>query len=207
MHLKKVPKFSKLKSLNTPIKIQNYLDTFPINWEKKGETYMSPVRVLRHKKMHCFEGALVAALALWTNGQPPLLMDLKTSDGEDHVVTLYQINGYLGAISKTNHATLRFRDPIYKTPRELALSYFHEYFDDNTGKKVLVSFSKPFNLKKFGTKWITDENNLQYLVDALDKSPHIKIVPQKNKKFIRLADKMERQAGILKEWSKKHPRT
>lgn len=168
---------------------------------------MSPVRVLQARKMHCFEGALVAALALWLNGQPPLLMDIKTSDGEDHVVTLYKINGYWGAISKTNHATLRFRDPVYKTLRELALSYFHEYFDDRTGKKVLVSFSKPFNLKKFGAKWITAKEDLHYIVSAIDKSPHHKIVPSKNKKYIRRADTMERKAGILKEWHKSDTRT
>lgn len=199
--------FNPLKKLTTAIRIQNYLDSFPVNWEKTGETYMSPLRSLKAKKIHCFEGALLAALALQLNGKPPLLMDLKTSDGEDHVVTLYKINGYWGAISKTNHATLRFRDPVYKTLRELALSYFHEYFDDNTGKKVLVSFSKPFNLKKFGSSWVTAEKDLHYLVTALDKSPHVTILPAKNKKFIRLADKMERRAGRLKEWAKNHPRT
>ena len=196
-----------LKKLNSPIKIQNFLDSMPINWEKKGETYMSIRRVLKARKMHCFEGALVAAAALWIQGQEPLLMDLRAKDDYDHVVTLYKQNGYWGAISKTNHATLRWRDPIYKTPRELALSYFHEYFLNNNGKKCLQSFSKPFNLKRCGTQWVTSDDDLHFLVSALDKSPHIKIIPKKNTRFIRPADKMERAAGRLVEWKKSHPRT
>lgn len=196
-----------LKKLNSPIKIQNFLDTMPINWEKRGETNMSARRVLRAGKMHCFEGALLAAAALWIHGEEPLLMDLKAKDDYDHVVTLYKRNGYWGAISKTNHATLRWRDPVYKTLRELALSYFHEYFLDDTGKKCLQSFSRPFNLKRLGASWITAEEDLHYIVKMLDRSPHTKIVPQKNKGYIRLADKMERRAGRIIEWSKKHPKT
>ncbi len=185
------------------------MDTFPRNYEKRGETYMSPQRTLRAKKMHCFEGALVAALALWIQGEAPLLLDLR-ADGydEDHVVALYRKNGYWGAISKTSYASLRFRDPIYKTLRELALSYFHEYFDNRDGTKSLRAYSaKPFNLKKFGTKWINAEEDLHYLVDALDNAPHKIIIPKKNRRFIRPADKMERRAGRLLEWTKKDSRT
>lgn len=197
-----------LKKLSTPVKIQDYLDSLPINWEKNGETYMSPHRVLREKKMHCLEGAFLAAVALWLKGEKPLVMDLKTDGSDDdHVVTLYRRNGYWGAISKTNHATLRFRDPVYKTLRELALSYFHEYFDNRTGKKVLASYSKPINLKRFGTKWITTDENLYYIMEAIDNAPHLKIYPKKNTKFIRRADKMEKKAGALIEWKKSHPRT
>ncbi|TAN32717.1 hypothetical protein EPN28_04345 [Patescibacteria group bacterium] len=196
-----------LKRLNTPIKIQNFLDTFPINWEKKGETYMSPGRSLGARKIHCFEGALLAAAALWINGEQPLLLDLKAKGDFDHVVALYKRNGYWGAISKTNHATLRWRDPVYKTLRELAVSYFHEYFDNKFYKKRLVSFSRPFNLKKYGAKWMAAEEDLHELVDALDHCPHEKICPPKNAKYIRRADKMERRAGRLIEWKKSHPRT
>jgi hypothetical protein len=197
-----------LKKLSTPVKIQDFLDSLPINWEKNGETYMSIRRVLREKKMHCLEGAFLAAVALWLQGEKPLLMDLKTDGSDDdHVVALYKRNGYWGAISKTNHATLRFRDPVYKTLRELILSYFHEYFDNQTGKKVLLSYSKPINLKRFGTKWITTEENLFYMMEAIDDSPHLRVYPRKNAKFIRRADKMEQKAGALIEWKKAHPRT
>jgi hypothetical protein len=195
------------KKLNTPIKIQDFLDSLPINFEKKGETNMSPRRVLQERKAHCMEGALLAAAILWFHGEDPLLMDLQAMPYDaDHVVAIYKINGLWGAISKTNHATVRFRDPIYKTPRELAASYFHEYFLDSdrktvkAGQKVLHSYSKPFNLKKFGHDWITSEDDLWDLAVELDESPHYSLYPAKNKKYIRKADAMERNAGKLIEW-------
>ncbi len=197
-----------LASLATPIKIQNFLDSVPINWEKKGETCMSVERSLQAQKMHCFEGALVAAAALMMHGDAPLLLDLKTSVGDDHVVALYRRNGYWGAISKTNHATLRFRDPIYKTLRELTLSYFHEYFDNDTGKKILYKYSaKPFDLRAYGTEWLTSEKDLFHIADAVDRAPHSSLVPKKNVRLIRKADKMELKAGKMVEWKKKDRRT
>lgn len=189
------------RKLTTPIKIQDYLDAIPLNWEKQGDTCMSPRRVLRERKMHCFEGALLAATALWLHGEPPLLLDLRAKGDDDHVVTLYKRHGYWGAISKTNHASVRFRDPIYKTLRELALSYFHEYFSDQTGKKVLREYSaKPFSLKTYGTGWVTAQEDLFVLAEAIDQAPHRTIIPKRNRKLIRLADRMERRAGRLIEW-------
>ena len=192
-----------LKKLDTPIKIQNYLDELPINFEKKGETYMSPRRVLREGKAHCFEGALLAATALWLQGEKPLLLDLTSfPHDDDHVVALYKINGYWGAISKTNHSSLRFRDPIYKTIRELALSYFHEYFMNDTGKKVLDTYSLPFDLSRYGDMWVTSEDELYDLMHALDGFKHFDIVPKENRRYIRNADSMERKAGEITEWKK-----
>lgn len=199
---------SVLKRLNAPHKIQDFLDTLPINFEKGGDTCMSPRRVLREKKAHCIEGALLAATALWMHGQRPLLLDFKTTpEDEDHVVALYKQGDFWGAISKTNHAMLRFRDPIYRSIRELALSYFHEYFMLETGQKTLKSFSRPFSLKRFGTKWLTSEKNLWYIAEALDRSPHSLAVPKKNRAHIRRISKIEREAFRLTEWTKKNPST
>lgn len=184
------------------MKIQDFLDRFPINWETDGETCMSPRRVLRERKMHCMEGALLAAAALWIAGEKPFLLDLKTRGDDDHVVALYKKNSRWGAISKTNHATLRWRDPIYATVRELAVSYFHEYFVNDTGKKTLQFFSQPFSLRPYGTAWLTDEEELFFIAEALDDSPHLRIFPKKNTRFIRRADRMERQAGCLIEWKR-----
>ena len=196
------------KKLSTPIKIQDFLDRMPMNHEKNGETYLSPRQSLKLRKMHCLEGALVAVTALWLRGEKPLLFDLKTSEGDDHVVALYRKNGYWGAISKTNHAVLRFRDPVYKTFHELALSYFHEYFENNDGLKILTSYSaKPFDLRRLGAGWITTEKNLESIASAIDRAPHKRIYPLKNKKFIRPADQMERRAGRIIEWKKSNPRT
>ncbi len=200
--------FSTLKKLNTPEKIQDFLDTLPINFEKGGDTCLSPRRVLREKKAHCIEGALLAATALWVAGGEPLLLDFQTTpEDEDHVVALYKKNGYWGALSKTNHAVLRFRDPIYRTIRELALSYFHEYFMLETGKKTLKSYSRPFSLKRFGTKWMTSEKNLWYIAETLDRSPHFPAVPKKNRAHIRPISKVEKKAFRTTEWTKKNPRT
>lgn len=190
-----------LRKINTPIKIQNFLDTLPRNLEKDGETCMCPRRVLQEKKAHCIEGAMLAAAALWLHGHKPLLLDLRASLGdEDHVVALYKINGYWGAISKTNHASLRFRDPIYKTVRELALSYFHEYFINENGKKSLRAYSNPFDLRKFGKGWLIDDDEVFDMVVALDDGIHHDLIPKDNMRHIRKADAMERKAGLLVEW-------
>lgn len=161
---------------------------------------MSPKRVLEKGTAHCFEGALLAAAALEYQGQKPLLLDLKTSKKDiDHVVALFKRGKYWGAISKTNHGVLRYREPIYKNIRELAMSYFHEYFLPN-GQKTLVSYSKPFNLNKLGRDWITSHKDLFDVVDALDNSPHISVVPKGHK--LRLADPVEVKAGEITEWQK-----
>lgn len=197
-----------LRKLNTPIKIQDFLDALPINHEKKGETVLSPRMVLKKKKAHCFEGAMLAATALWLQGKKPLLMDLHAlPEDDDHVVALYKMNGYWGAISKTNHSALRFRDPIYRTLRELALSYFSEYFMCKTGKKTLREYSVPFDLSKWGHDWITSEENLFDIAYAIQDIRHFKLVPKKNKRYVRNAGKMEIRTGDRVEWSKSNPRT
>lgn len=197
-----------LRKLSTPGKIQDFLDRLPINHVKKGATCFSPRQVLREKKAHCIEGALLAAVALWLHGEPPLLLDLKAArDDYDHVVALYKKNGYWGAISKTNHPVLCFRDPLYRTVRELALSYFHEYLLVETGRKTLRTYSRSFSLKRFGTDWITTEDGAWDIACALDDSSHFALVPKKNAKFLRIASPLECKAGALSEWSKKDRRT
>ena len=202
--------YKKLACLTTPIKIQDFLDTFAFNWEKRGDTHMSPRRVLREKKSHCIEGALLAAAALWLHGEPPLIMNVSARMGKgdvDHVVALYKRGGYYGAIGKTNHAVLRFRDPIYRTPRELALTYFHEWFMNETREKTLECYSKPLDLRHFGTGWVTSEKELWEIADALSVLPHYNLVPKGNWRYIRRADPMELKAGRLIEWKKSDPRT
>jgi len=163
---------------------------------------MSPRMVLRKKTAHCFEGALLAATALMYHGHSPLLLDLQTiSDDEDHVVALFQNNGYWGAISKTNHTMLRWRDPVYKTTRELAMSYFHEYVMWDDGRKSLLAYSKPFDLRQFAPeRWVTTEENLFWLAEKLDNSRHFPIVPKKNARLLRRASKIELKAMHIVEW-------
>jgi len=202
--------YAKLARLTTPIKIQDFLDALPMNLEKKGDTHMSPRRVLSQKKAHCIEGALLAALALWIQGEPPLIMNVSARLGrgdDDHVVALYKRGGRYGAISKTNHATIRFRDPVYRTPRELALSYFHEWFLNTKGEKTLECYSKSLDMRRFGTGWITAIKDLWEVADALSVLPHYYLVPKGNWQYVRKADPMELKAGRLIEWPESDPRT
>ncbi len=194
--------------LSTPQKIQDFLDDLPINFEKNGETHYSPRTVLREQKAHCIEGAAFAATALWYHGERPLLLDLKTKLLDDeHVVALFKTNGYWGAISKTNHAVLRYRDPIYRSVRELALTYYHEYFRDHDGLKTLVSYSRPYDLRALGDSWITSESDLWHLDDVLNELPHYSLVPKTNEKQIRRATPYERRVINNREWLESDTRT
>lgn len=180
----------------TPTDIQNFLNKLPQNFSPY--TCRSPFEALRHRKANCFEGALLAAALLWRLGERPLLLDLETTEADVcHVIALFKQNGLWGALSKTNHAVLRYRDPIFKTPRELALSYFNEYFLDN-GQKTLRRYSAPFDLTKLEPGWLTSKKPLWKLETALEKSPHFPIAPATAMKKLRLADPIEIKAGKLK---------
>ncbi len=169
---------------------------------------MSPRRALREKKAHCMEGAMLACTALMLQGEKPLIMSLKVAKGDFyHAVVLFKQNGYWGAISKTNHAVLRYRDPIYKNSREIALSYFHEYFLTSNGKKTLRGYSKPVNLEKFGTSWVTSENDLWNITETIYDMPHIDIIPKGSEKYIRDAEPLERRAASIMQWQKNDKRT
>jgi hypothetical protein len=195
------PAFRVLRRLKSPARIQDFLDSIPVNMERGGETCTSPLVTLERNRAHCLEGALVAALALWMQGEPPLLMDLKTTDDDvDHVVTLFRKHGCWGAITKTNHAVLRYREPIYRTVRELAASYFHEYFLSSTGKKTLRSYSEPFDLRRWPHDWIDTREPLWALERAIDRSPHQRLLTQRQIAGLRRADKIEIKAGKLREW-------
>src|SRR6476620_11639917 len=146
-----------LRKLSTPEKIQKYLDDLPYNKEKDGETCRSPRLVLEYNTAHCFEGALFAAAALRANGKPPLILDLASVRDDDHVIAVYRANGCWGSIGKSNYAGLRFRSPVYRTLRELALSYFEHYYNLK-GERTLRAYSVPVNLARLDSKhWMTAE--------------------------------------------------
>ncbi len=192
---------------NTPPKIQDFLESIPINFETKGETNYSPRQVLNKRVAHCFEGAVLAAAVLAYHGHRPLLMDFATTfDDEDHTVALFKHNGLWGAISKTNHAVLRYRDAIYMTPRELVLSYFHEYFMWD-GRKSLRAYSRPFDLSKYSPEiWVTrddSDQSLDWLMTALASSRYHEIAPYRAIKSLRRSSKIELSALSLVEYSKK----
>lgn len=208
------------KRLNSPAKIQDYLNELKFNFEKEGDTCYSPRQVIYNKTAHCMEGALLASAVLEFHGAKPLIMDLRaTEDDFDHVVAVFKQFGCYGAISKTNHGVLRYREPIYKTLRELAISYFHEYFLP-TGEKTLREYSKLLNLNYFDNNlsvppkarhlpklgesnmeesinWRTTEKNLFVIPEHLDTIKHYKILSSEQVKNLRKADSLEVQIGKI----------
>ncbi|MGC9602554.1 MAG: hypothetical protein ABSE76_02335 [Minisyncoccia bacterium] len=202
-----------LVKLSTPNKIQDFLDSFPVNFSPIGEPVQSPRHVLKNKRAHCIEAAIVAAASLAYHGREALLLDLQASnDDEDHVVALFKEHSLWGAISKTNHPQLRWRDPIYQSVHELAMSYFHEYFLWDTthnnkkvpaarqGKKTLRAYSKPFNLMRYKPArwWAAD--NLDWLAEELDSSRHFPLVSKSTIKKLRPANQVEIKAAVLTEY-------
>lgn len=190
-----------VSKLTTPQKIQEYLDSIPFNFEKDGETCMSPLRVVEQQKAHCIEGAMLAAYALLLQGKRPLLLNLKVKDSDvDHVVTLYKVHGLWGAISKTNHAVLRHRDPVYKTIRELAMSYFNEYFLLTTGEKTLLGYSRPISMRRFGKTWVRRKDNMWDIAEYIFDAPYTKIIPKATIPHLSPASSIEIQAATTPEW-------
>lgn len=192
------------KKLNTPNAIQDYLDALPQNFSySRGRVLRSPRRILAEGKAYCFEGAVFAAASLAYHGGEPLIMDLRAIEPDvDHVIAPFKENGLWGAISKTNYSVLKWRDPVYKTVRELAMSYFHEYFLDN-GTKSFKDYSLPFNLEEFKPeRWVIEEEPLEWLAEALDDAPHYPTVPPKTLKKLRRASHAEIAASDTREWRK-----
>ncbi len=193
------------KKLSTPHRVQDYLEALPQNFSKSaGETCRSVRRILQKKKAYCFEGAVLAAALLAYHGRQPLLLDLQTTDDDqDHVLALFKEKGRWGAISKTNNPVLRWRDPVYKSVRELAMSYFHEYFLYKSGHKTMRAYSKPFDLTKYRPEvWITGAESLDFIAEDLDGSPHYPIAPASVINKLRRATTLERQILDLEEWEK-----
>ena len=192
-----------LQKLNTPAKVQDFLNSLKFNFEKParrggdGETLKSPVMVLRTKSAHCMEGAILGAYILSLHGFLPFVLHLEATKGDyGHVITPFKIKGLWGALSKTNHAVLRYREPVYKNIHELVMSYFHEYFLDN-GVKTLRKYSRPLNLNVFGKDWELSEKDLWKIDKKLDKIKHYNILSKTDIKNLRKADKVEVEAGRI----------
>ncbi len=195
-----------IRKLDTPAKVQEYINSLDFNFEEDGtETLRSPLSVMRSRRAHCTEGAILAAYLLGEHGRKPLILHLKALPEDfDHVVALFHENGLWGAISKTNHAVLRYREPVYKTVRELVMSYFHEYFLNADGRKTLRSYSVPLNLHIFEKGWETEEGDLFGIDEELDKIQHYDILNTKQVKNLRPAEVIEREAGKLVEFAPKN---
>jgi len=182
-----------LRSLKTPARIQKFLDAMTYQYE---DTAWSPQRALREGKGHCLEGALVAAAALRLNGHPPLLMDLEAVHDDDHVIALYRERGLWGGIAKSNFAGLRFRTPVYRTLRELALSYFEHYYNLR-GERTLRAYSTPVNLERVDRKaWMTAEEDVWCVTELLLAAKHYPLFPDKVGRSLPRLDRRSFQAGM-----------
>ena len=187
--------------LDTPQKIQIFIEKMPPNYELKGETCMSPRRMMQAGVCHCAEGAMFAAAVLIYHGIPTWLMDIQAlPSDQDHIVTLFTQRGLWGAISKTNHAVLRWRDPIYRSTRELAMSYAHEYCL-NGGKKSMQAFSKPYSLERIAPKrWVIAPEELDWLMVKVDESPHVPLAPKHALQRRRRMARVELKSQDVTEW-------
>ena len=190
-----------LRRLDEPRKIQAFLNAIPCNHEIGGETVLSVREVLRQRRAHCIEGAMVAAAALWVNGIPPLVMHLDCHISDyPHVIAVFRRHGAWGAISKTNGAPLRYRDPIYRTLRELALSYFHEY-SNKRGLKTLRSYSIPFDMRRLPPEdWVTAAKNCWKAHDRITALRHFALISPRQERILTLRDKFERRASRIVEY-------
>lgn len=187
-----------LRGLKSPEKIQRFLDCeIGYNKEPRGETCGSPRRVLRERVAHCMEGALFGAAALAAHGFPPLLLDLEAVRDDDHVLAVFQQRGHWGAIAKSNYAGLRFREPVYRTLRELVMSYFEHYFN-LAGEKTLRAYSRPVNLARFERiGWMTAERDVWEIPEYLCTIPHTPLLTPVQQRSLNRVDARLKAAGMV----------
>jgi len=190
-----------LARLGTSERIQAFVDALPANHELGGETVLSVREVLRQRRAHCIEAAFVAACALWVHGRAPLVMHMGC-DASDwpHVVALFRRGRMWGAISKSNHIGLRYRDPVYRSLRELAMSYFHEY-TDRRGRRTLASYSPAFDLRRIDpAAWVTAEAQCWDAHDQLAALRHTPLVTVRQRALLSRLDPFERRIASVAQY-------
>lgn len=188
-----------LRALRTPRQIQDFIDALTPNREPNGATLQSVRETLKSKKAHCIEGALVAAAALWLSGSRPLLVDLRARGDDDHVIAVFRHGPYWGAISKTSHVTLRYRDPVYRSVHELVMSYFHEYIN-SAGVKTLISYSRPYDISRVPPElWLNGGTECWDIGAKLDDLEHIPLASPRSLRHSRPVDPFTRRTMLIKE--------
>lgn len=181
--------------LTSPWHIQTFLDELPYSTDP---IYRSPLSVLRDRKAHCFDGALFGAAALRRLGYPPLILDMLPNErDDDHMLALFKVDGHWGAVAKSNFVGLRYREPIYRSLRELMLSYFEVFFNV-AGEKTLRGYTAPLNLEAFDRyDWMTSDEHLERIAARLDRIRRYPLLkPGMAERLCRL-DERSRQAGLL----------
>jgi hypothetical protein len=189
----------RLRSLKSPAGIQAFLNRIPYHL---ADTAWSPAQVYRQKSAHCLEGSIFAATALRAIGHRPWILDLEADKDSDHVIAVYREAGGWGAIAASNYAGCRFRSPIYRTLRELALSYFEDYFNLR-GERTLRRFSKPVDLSRFdryrcadGKDWMTTEKPVWFIAEHLLEIPHTELLTPAMARALIRVDRRTYEAGL-----------
>lgn len=185
-----------LRALRTPVGIQRELEAMPYHI---ATTAWSPRRVLREATAHCLEGAIFAAAALRVLGLAPLLLDLEAVQDTDHVITVYRLRGHWGAIAKSNFSGLRYREPVYRTVRELVMSYFESYINLR-GERTLRAYSRPVNLARFDRThpgWMTSADDLWWIPEHLLRVPHVRLLTPAMTRDLSRVDRRALDAGLM----------
>ncbi len=182
-----------LARLDSPVRIQAFLDSIPYSNE---DIYRCPRRVMRDRMAHCFDGALFAAAALRQLGYPPVIVDMLADNDDDHLLALYKVDGHWGAVAKSNFVGLRLREPVYRTVRELVMSYFEQFYNVRR-EKTLRSYTVPLNLAVFDRlHWMTRDEPLDAVADRLDKRRQVFVVTPAMVDRLQPVDKRSFQAGL-----------
>jgi hypothetical protein len=187
---------AQLRKLSTPDRVQAYLDGLTYNLEPDGDTLRSPRRVLRDRTAHCAEGAFLAAAAFRVHGEPPLVVDLEAVRDDDHVLAVFREKGLWGSVAISKFAGLRFRAPVYRTIRELVMSYFDHYYNWD-GERSLRAYSRPLSLARFDRiGWMTAEDDLWEVNEHLVRARHTKILPTAAARGLPDLDRRSYEAGL-----------
>ena len=182
------------KKLVSPIRIQGFLNSIDYNPDYECR---SPRWIIRERKAHCFEGAIFAAAALRMIGHRPLLVDIRSWNDDDHVLAVFRENGGWGAVAKSNFTVLRFREPVYRSVRELVISYFDVYFN-SIGEKTMRGYSRALDLTRFDKRdWMTTDEDLEYIGDRLDETHHCSVLTPRMIRSLNLTDPDLVRAGLL----------
>ena len=181
--------------LTTPSAAQSFLDGVTYSSE---EIYRCPLRVLRERTGHCFDGAVFAAAALWRMGYPPLILELLPNNrDDDHLLAVYRKDGCWGALAQSNFTGLRYREPVYRSLRELVMSYFEQFYNTNR-EKTLRGYTEPVNLAVFDSReWITRDAIMRHIAGGLDRVPHRKVLTRKMVRGLALMDERSFRSGLM----------
>jgi hypothetical protein len=189
-----------LRALKTPVGVQRFLDAMP--YHLAGSAW-SPRKVLGEKTAHCLEGAIFAAAALRALGFPPLILDLEADQDTDHVLAVFKLRGHWGAVAKSNFVGCRYREPVYRTLRELALSYFNVYFNLR-GERTLRRYSQPVNLARFDRRrWMTTEKDIWFIAEYLVDIPHRRLLKRGLEKHLTRVDQRTWKSEMVGHRKKK----